>query len=167
MSSSPCMASISTTDHFCHSLYGAFTCKYKLAEGENIKERNPVYFIVRLFVSFTTQRRQNGPLTRYTKLRVAHAPGMPATFPRHRLQRKPLVSDPDMHHGTCMTHVPWCMSGSLNRGGGEKVPGIPGAMRNPQNYVSGERPMPSVFDLICSLSHDPLHTIFIPHMPTQ
>ena len=32
-------------------------------------------------------------------------------FPRHRLQRKPLVSDPDLHHGTCVTHVPWCMSG--------------------------------------------------------
>ena len=47
--------------------------------------------------------------------------------PRHRLQRKPLVSDPDMHHGTCVTHVPWCMSGSLTRSGGENVPGIPGA----------------------------------------
>ena len=43
------------------------------------------------------------------------------------LQRKPLVSDPGMHHGTCMMHVPWCMSGSLTRGGGENVPGIPGA----------------------------------------
>ena len=26
------------------------------------------------------------------------------------------VSDPDMHHGTCVTHVPWCMSGSLTSG---------------------------------------------------
>ena len=34
-------------------------------------------------------------------------------FPRRRFQRKPLVSDPGMHHGTCVTHVPWCMSGSL------------------------------------------------------
>ena len=34
-------------------------------------------------------------------------------FPRHRLQKKPQVSDPDMHHGTCVTHVPCCMSGSL------------------------------------------------------
>ena len=47
--------------------------------------------------------------------------------PRHWLHRKTLVSDPDMHHGTCVTHVPWCMSGSLTRGGGENVPGIPGA----------------------------------------
>ena len=43
---------------------------------------------------------------------------------RHRLQREPLVSDPVMHHGTCVT---WCMSGLVTRGGGENVPGIPGA----------------------------------------
>ena len=42
-------------------------------------------------------------------------------FPRHRLQRKPLASDPGMHHGTCVTHVPWCMSGTLTHGGGEDV----------------------------------------------
>ena len=48
-------------------------------------------------------------------------------FPRHRLQRKPLVSDPSIHHGTCVVHVPWCVSGSLTRGGGENVPDIPGA----------------------------------------
>ena len=48
-------------------------------------------------------------------------------FPRRRFQRKPLVSDPGMHHGTCVTHVPWCMSGLLTCGDGENVPGIPGA----------------------------------------
>ena len=41
-------------------------------------------------------------------------------FPRRRFQRKPLVSDPGMHHGTCGTHVPWCMSGSLTCGDREK-----------------------------------------------
>ena len=46
-------------------------------------------------------------------------------IPHHRLQRKLIVSDPGMHHGTCVTHVSWCMSGSLIRGGGENVPGIP------------------------------------------
>ena len=48
-------------------------------------------------------------------------------FSRRRIQRKPRVSDPGMHHGTCVKHVPWCMSGLLNYGGGENVPGIPGA----------------------------------------
>ena len=46
-------------------------------------------------------------------------------FPRHRLRRKRLVGDPGMHHGTCVTQVPWCMSGSLTRGGGENVPVFP------------------------------------------
>ena len=50
-------------------------------------------------------------LTRYAKSCVAHAPGMPGTFsPPSR------VSDPDMHHDTCVTHVPWCMPGSLTSG---------------------------------------------------
>ena len=48
-------------------------------------------------------------------------------FPRHWLKRKPLVSDPGMHHGTYVTHVSWYMSGSLTRGGGENLASIPGA----------------------------------------
>ena len=44
-------------------------------------------------------------------------------FPRRWFQWKPLVSDPGMHHGTCVTHVPWWMSGSLTRGDGENIPG--------------------------------------------
>ena len=45
-------------------------------------------------------------------------------FLRHRFQTKPLVSDRDMHHGTCVTHVMWCMSRSLTWGGRANVPGI-------------------------------------------
>ena len=48
-------------------------------------------------------------------------------FPHHRIPRKPLVSDPVMHRGTCVAHVLWCMSGAATRGGGKNVPGIPGA----------------------------------------
>ena len=77
----------------------------------------------------------HGSLTRYAKLWVAHVLGMTGSFPCHRLQRKPQASDPGMHHGTCGTHGPWCMSGSLTRGCGENVPGIPGAcMRNPKPW---------------------------------
>ena len=46
-----------------------------------------------------------GLLTRYVKFRVAHALGLPGTF----------------------YPPPTCMSGLLNRGGGENVPGIPRA----------------------------------------
>ena len=62
-------------------------------------------------------------------------------FPRHRLQRKSLVSDPGMHQGTCVMHVPWCMPGSITRGGGENVPGITDACATRNVYVSGKRPM--------------------------
>ena len=84
---------------------------------------------------------KNRPLARYVKLRVAHAPGMPGTF-----SPPPLVSDPDMHHGTCVTHVPWCMPGSLTSGflwcrcRGKRSRNSR-RMRNPQFCVSGKRPM--------------------------
>ena len=85
------------------------------------------------------KRCEYGPLTRYVKLRVAHAPGTPGTFSAPRLQRAPLRSDPGMHDGTCVTHVPWCMSGSLIRGGVENVPGNAGtcATRNFTYLVRG------------------------------
>ena len=60
---------------------------------------------------FIVHIQYHGPLTRYIKLRVPHAPGMPGTF------SPPLwVSDPDMHYGTCVMHVPWCMPASLTSG---------------------------------------------------
>ena len=69
----------------------------------------------------------HGPLTNYQNYWLRMRQEYRERFPRHWLQRKPLVSDPDMHHGTCAKHVLWCMSGSLTHGGGENVPGIPGA----------------------------------------
>ena len=71
---------------------------------------------------------RHGPLTREVKLRVAHAPDMPGTF-----SPPPWVSEPDMHHDTCVMHVSWCMPGSLTSGfiwsrlRRKNVPGIPGA----------------------------------------
>ena len=34
---------------------------------------------------------------------------------RERFSSSSRVSDPDMQHGTCVTHVPWCMPGSLTK----------------------------------------------------
>ena len=60
-------------------------------------------------------------------------------FSRHRFHREPLVSDPGMHHGTCVTHgmanPRWC--GKRSR-----------RMRNLPFYVSGKRFM---FNVCCSL----------------
>ena len=58
----------------------------------------------------------------------------------------PRVSDSDMHHGTCVTHVPWCMSESQtsdflwSRWRGKRTRHSR-CMRNPQFCVSGKRPM--------------------------
>ena len=85
------------------------------------------------------QKTRHGPLTRYVKLRVA--PGMPGTF------SPPLrVSDPGMHHGTCVTHVPWCIPGLLTSGflwsrWRGKRSRHSRRMRNPQFYVSDKRPI--------------------------
>ena len=80
------------------------------------------------------------------KIAGAHAPGMPGTFSPSQQ-----VSDPDMHHGTCVTHVPWCMPGSLtsgflwNRRRGKKRSRHSRRMRNLQFYVSGKRPIVGMF----------------------
>ena len=55
--------------------------------------------------------------------------------------RKLLVSDPGKHHGTCVTHVPWCMSGSLTQGWRGKRFRHSRRMHNVQFYVSGRRPV--------------------------
>ena len=83
----------------------------------------------------------NGPLDIYIVHRIANAPVMPRTF-----FPPPRVSDPDMHHGTCVTHVPWCMPGSLTSGflwsrWRAKRSRNSRRMRNPQFCVSGKRPM--------------------------
>ena len=85
---------------------------------------------------------RNGPLARYVNRKSA---GCACTgnggnvSPATDFKRKLLICDPGMHHGTCVTHVPWCMSGSLTGGSGENVPGIPGACttRNVTYLVRG------------------------------
>ena len=83
----------------------------------------------------------HGPLAGYVKLRVTHAPGMPGTF------SPPLrVSDPGMHHDTCVTHVPWCMPGLLTSGflwsrWRRKRSRHSWRMCNPQFCLSGKGPI--------------------------
>ena len=93
--------------------------------------------------------------------KLAHAPEMFSPPPRVKRSRHPSrhvrdarrecfprlhgLSDPDIHHGTCVTHVPWCMPGSLTGGflwsrwRGNRSQ----RMRNVQFYASGKRPMVS------------------------
>ena len=83
----------------------------------------------------------NGPLTRNANLLVAHAPGILGKFsPSSRL------SYTDMHHGTCVTHAPWCKPGSLTSSflwsrRREKHSRHFRCMHNPQFCIFGKRPM--------------------------
>ena len=91
----------------------------------------------------------HGSLDRYVKLRVAHAPGMSRMF-----SPPPWVSDPQ-----CVTHVPWCMPGSLisgflwSRRWGNRTRHSR-RMRNPQFYVSGTRPIGTLIDHLCCKNLD-------------
>ena len=104
----------------------------------------------RSFLMKTRCQHINEPLTRYVELRVAHAPGIPGTF-----SMPPRISDSDMHHGTCMTHLPWCMSVSLtcsflwNRWR-RKCPRHSRRMCIPQFYVRGK---PNDNNLVISRKH--------------
>ena len=66
---------------------------------------------------------------------------MPGTF-----SPPPWVREPNMHHGTCVTYVPWCMPGSLTSGflwsrWRGKRSRHSRRMRNPHLNVTGKRPM--------------------------
>ena len=130
------------------SLHSSFGVKRLVLWGDNIVQ---IWLMGEVSISEScrvtekeTLDRSNGPLARYVILRVAHAPGMPGTF-----SPPPRVSDPDMHHGTCVTHLPWCMSGSLtsvflwSRGRGKRSRYFRRTWK-PQYYVSGKRPIDCV-----------------------
>ena len=113
---------------FCLEFHWTFFCRVRsikktlaIASGNGLMlNRNKVY---------------HGPLSRYVKLWIVHAPGMPETF-----SPPPQISVPDMHHDTFVTRVAWCVPGSLTSGflwswGGENVPDIPSACAT-RNFTS-------------------------------
>ena len=94
------------------------------------------------------------PLARCVQLRVAHAPRTCSPPPR--------VNDPDMHHGTCVTHV-WCMtesvtSGFLWRRRRGKRSHHSRRKRNLRFYVFGKRPMSCAYwwNPVRAHSHHPV-----------
>ena len=94
----------------------------------------------------------NGPLASYVKSRVAHAQGMLVMF-----SPSPRVSDPDMHLGTCVTQVPWCMPRSLfsgfpwSRWWGKRSRHFR-RMHKPQFHVSGKKPIERSISDLCEFA---------------
>ena len=88
---------------------------------------------------FTHLRRINGPLTRYAKLRVAHAPGIPGTFSPPR-PSKENASERSRHASQHVRRARAVMRvGIVNMRG--KRSWHSQRMRDPQFCVSGKRPM--------------------------
>ena len=89
----------------------------------------------------------------------------------------PRVNDPNMHHGTCVMHVPWCMPGSLTSGllwsrWRGKRSQHSRCMCNPQFYVSGKRPMPvlkteshSDANFVVTSDNSIMQSVFVQWMP--
>ena len=85
--------------------------------------------------------RNHGPLTRYVKLRVAHAPGMPGTFPlpptsKETASLRPRRASWHVCHTRVVMHI-----GIANQRWQGKGSRHFRRMRNPRLYISGKRLM--------------------------
>ena len=101
--------------------YGGSKCPMCFAEGMGI------WICLNCSVD-PTIRHFNSSWTCYQTCKIAGCAGNAGNgFRTTDFKGKPLVGGPGMQHRTCVTHVSWCMSGSLTCGGGENVPSIPGA----------------------------------------
>ena len=94
---------------------------------------------------FNTERHRHGPLTRYVKLRVVHAPGMPGMFSSPPTSKETASwrsrhASRHVHHAGTLMHVgitdPRCRRKRSRRSR---------RMRNPHFYVSGKRPIPRLY----------------------
>ena len=86
---------------------------------------------------------KHGPLTRYIKLRVAHAAGMPETFSPPPTSKE-TASYRSEHASRHVRHARAVMhAGIANPRWRGKRSRHSRRMHNPQFYVSGKRPMPS------------------------
>ena len=75
-------------------------------------------------------------------------------FPRHQLQRKPQVSYPGIHHGTCRARVVMHVGIANSRWWGKRSRHSR-CIHNPRFYVSGKRPMATRLRLCSSLTGAP------------
>ena len=91
-----------------------------------------------------------GPLTRYVKLRVAHAPGMPGKFSppptsKETASKRFRHTPRHVREARTVLHV-----GIANLRWREKRSRDSQRMRNPQFYVSGKRPMVEKYKFVAN-----------------
>ena len=97
---------------------------------------------------------RHGSLTRYVKLRFAHAPGIPGTFSPSPTSKK-TASYRSRHTSRHVRHARAVMHVGIDnlRWRGKRSRHLRG-MRNPQFCVSGKRPIAGLYPSVCqTLSH--------------
>ena len=67
-----------------------------------------------------------------------------------------------MHHGTCVMHVPWCMSGWLTSGCRENAPSIPGACAT-RNFTYLARGPWCSYQLCSHMAHCHIASFYLQH----
>ena len=125
----------------CNICIGVLHWTYFICSGTRSKYIGDDIFVTLTPGTLCDEGYIHGSLARNVQLRAAHAPGMPRKF-----SPPPRVNDPDIHHGTCVANVPWCLSGTVTNGflwirwRGKRSPHSR-CMRNPQFCVSVKGPM--------------------------
>ena len=108
-----------------------------------VNERQTMIILYKQFSFNHSLSLNSGPRASYQIRKIA---GCACAGNAGNVFPPPRVSDLDMHHGTIVTHVSWCISGSLtngflwNRWRGKRSRHSR-RTRNPQFYVSGKRPI--------------------------
>ena len=113
----------------------------------------------------STSTRRGLSSSSWASYQIRKIAGCACTWNAGNIFPPPQIRGPDMDHGTCVTHVPWCMPGSLTcvflwswwRG---KRSRHSRCMPNPQFDVSGKRSMAVTFVSCgwCSASFKPTCT---------
>ena len=83
----------------------------------------------------------HGPLARYVKLRIAHAPGMPGTFSPATAGQRSRYASRHVRHARAVMHVGIASQQFPLKSEAEKRSRHSRRMRNPQFCVSGKRSM--------------------------
>ena len=100
-----------------------------------------IYFLTLQIFDIITDLLSYGPLTRYVKLLVAHAPGMPGTFSPQPTSKE-TASQRSRHASRHVRHTRAVMHVRIaNPQWRGKRSRHSRRMRNPQFYVSGKRPI--------------------------
>ena len=137
--------------------YKSQSIKLNSAAGLHSNEKYvKILFCINFNILYTTvpssliQRESwHGPLAKYVKLCVGHAPGMPGTFFPANVGKRSRHASRHVRHARAVMHARSLTSGFLwSRWQGRRFPHSR-HMRNPKFYVSDKRPMDTICHVTC------------------